>query len=286
MRTKKFHGTKFLGLLGIIVLALVFLGIDDSQAQVKVNKGKPPEKGKPPKLDEKWTVELPNISEAEMNGYNLYGMNNHIYESNDYVTVELTKTDLKKCCKSEGFSYGFYFRVAGNNDDEWVGVRNISALNITSWDQSLISCFFPYDCSLDIPPYCIECFLNRRHPGNYIHVLMRFGGFINFDPRNMDVGQSVEDDNFSFDIWNSDQGDPNEWHSLITDWTKNPSHGEFKLTKTGEEEWLLEVKEADFYAHEFYMNYINKGRRGIRIPVELEKLRSVNLKMTWKRQVL
>jgi len=46
---KKFRNLKLLGLVGVIVLALVFVGINVVQAQVKA-KGKPPGKGKPPKI--------------------------------------------------------------------------------------------------------------------------------------------------------------------------------------------------------------------------------------------
>lgn len=46
---KKFRNLKLLGLVGVILLALVFVGINVVQAQVKA-KGKPPGKGKPPKI--------------------------------------------------------------------------------------------------------------------------------------------------------------------------------------------------------------------------------------------
>jgi|GEM_PF-2980903 len=46
---KKFHNLKLFGLAGVIVLALVFIGINVVQAQVKT-KGKPPGKGKPTKI--------------------------------------------------------------------------------------------------------------------------------------------------------------------------------------------------------------------------------------------
>ncbi len=93
---QKFRKLKLFGLMGILVVALAFIGMNFVQAQVKTTRGKPP---KPPKEEVNWEVRIPETSIM------LYGISpDYTYVNNDNTTQnipdQITKDNADKIRKS------------------------------------------------------------------------------------------------------------------------------------------------------------------------------------------
>ena len=161
---KKSNYLKFVGLLTILVIALVFVGINFLQAQ---GKGK-----KPPRIEEKWSVMIPQ------NGYNLYGstLNGNTFTPNEFVITRISKPSKQCPC------YGFYLRVSRpDTEDPGPYAINFQGVEIGNfWKEDLgIPCVLPgLDGCLahpDCVPDCIAYFLNNNpHPSlDYSSTLVR-----------------------------------------------------------------------------------------------------------------
>jgi hypothetical protein len=262
---KKLSGSKF-ALFSVVLFACLAVALISY-----VQGGKPAPK-------EKWTVTLPSYSES-IGTSNIYG---GTYQTGEYVDAMHLASDL---------SHSFIFRVRKNPYNIFVGVQGIQTAPILNGlDTTLKYCFFPYGCDRNGSEPCIQCFLNQEHPGDYIHIQMSFG-IGNINPLEMEIGSAVYVGHFSMDIWNSSTGFPDEWHSLITDWT-NPAgtSGTMQFIRISPDTWQLQIVGAAFAAHESWLEAISSGRKGTKKAYNTNYVETLppgaSALMTWTRTIV
>lgn len=182
-------------ILGVVICALIFIGISSLEAQNKGKKpneppGKPDKEEKPPPEEEaNWAVRIPTKTEALNDDLMFYGMDaiDGYYENNDYITVSVKKNTMAGPWKKYfNFGYAFNFTLTNNKvgtgqtPDHFVGFEDLPLLTLVPDDTETPEddghpdadkpcCKFPgdacaeedcYDCS----PDCMAAFLNRTHP--------------------------------------------------------------------------------------------------------------------------
>ncbi len=279
---KKLNYLKFVGLLTILVIALVFVWINFLQAQ---GKGK-----KPPKIEEKWSVEIPQA------GYNLYGStpDGNPFTPNEFVITRISRPSKQCPC------YGFYLRVSRPDTQDpgpyTINFQNVVIDSILKEDQG-IPCVLPgLDGCFAVPcgvPDCIADFLNKiPHPSNgYSSTLVR----IQLDADAIDNIEYDEPTTLSncgyihISFYNGDPVIPEESTDIY-----HPVYGftnvdGLEITKiSGDNMWIIEVDQPLEFMEQYREEYIyyrgNKEKRGTKLmtPLEVETTR-VKFQMIWTR---
>lgn len=148
---RKIRKLSFLGILGIVICALIFIGISSMEAK---NNGKKPVK--PPEAT--WAVQLPLAAEGTM----LYGDGN-IYKNTDgEVIIKVEKGGSRVMVPGGGretvFHYYFCFKLV-NPTGRYAGFQGVELT--TEGETEEPYCIFPDIDGLT----CMESFLNQNyHP--------------------------------------------------------------------------------------------------------------------------
>ncbi len=148
---RKIRKLSLFGILGIVICALIFIGISSLEAQ---NKGKKP----PPEEEANWAVQLPV---AETEGTMLYG-DSAMYINNDNdirIKVEKGSSRLRK--GQTAFHYYFSFKLL-NPTGRYAGFQDVNLAYVRYPDVGP-SGIFPGD-SCEDPTTCMEDFLNQPQP--------------------------------------------------------------------------------------------------------------------------
>ena len=279
---KKFNYLKFVGLLTILVIALVFVGINFLQAQ---GKGK-----KPPKIEEKWSVMIPQ------NGYNLYGStpDGNTFTPNEFVITRISRPSKQCPC------YNFYLLVS-RPDTQGPGpyainFQGVGIDSILNEDQG-IPCVLPglNGClaNSDCIPDCIADFLNNiPHPSpDYSSTLVR----IQLDADaidNIDYDKPTTLSNCGYIHISMYNGDPvipersTEIYHQVYGFTNVDG---LKITKmSGDNNWIIEVDQPLEFKEQYREEYIyyrgKTEKRGARLMIPLEvETTPVKFQMIWTR---
>jgi len=278
---KKSNYLKFVGLLTILVIALVFVGINFLQAQ---GKGK-----KPPRIEDKWSVEIPQA------GYNLYGSSpdGNIFMPNEFVTTRISRPSKQCPC------YSFNLRVSRPDTPDpgpyTINFQGIEIGNFWKEDQG-IPCVLP---GLDgclansyCVPDCIAYFLNNNpHPSlDYSSTLVR----IQLDA---DAIDNIEYDNpttlsncgvIHISMYTEDP--------IIPEGSTEIYHQVYGFTgvdgliieKKSDGDWIIDVNQPLEFKEQYREEYIyyrgKKEKRGTKLmtPLEVETT-PVKFRMKWIR---
>ncbi|MFB0560321.1 MAG: hypothetical protein ACETWM_03640 [Candidatus Lokiarchaeia archaeon] len=233
---------KFFGLVGVIFVALVFIGFNFPQA-----------KGKPPREEVNWGVKIP-VDLKNM----LYGtIPNEDYLPHTYINND---NDIKVSVKrlgytSKGAGKGIYyqFNFVLYNADIPVGFQDVY-FDPSSWeypDPDLSRCVFPVPCNHFDPLYplsCMECFLNSKHPTSpYRDIYFAFT-FFDVDIELMEPEQTI-DSSREMDIIGISvyypyclPDDPNkEFYHNISSWYRQ-AEGISSITRIDANTWRITVQ--------------------------------------------
>lgn len=279
---KKSSYLKFVGLFTILVIALVFVGINFLQGQGKGNK--------PPKVEEKWSVEIPQ------NGYNLYGstLNGNTFTPNEFVITRISRPSKQCPC------YGFYLRVSRPDTEDpepdTINFQDVGIDHILHVDQGipcvlpgLDACLANSACVHD----CIADFLNNiPHPSHgYLSSFVR----IQLDA---DAIDSIEDNE---PITLSDCGyihiSLHNGDLVIPEGSTDIYHEVYGITnvvgltitkKSDGDVWIIEVNQPLEFREQYTGEYIyyrgKKEKRGTKWITPLEVVtKPVKFQMIWTR---
>lgn len=259
---QKFRKLKLFCLVSVLAVALVFIGLNLVEAQVKTTRGKP---DKPPKEEVNWEVRIPDT------GYNmLYGMKEedgmlHKYVSNEKDWVSLVKLGYRGK-EGRGFYYQINFWI---HPPIWAGFQNVN-FYVDKWKyDSGIPCRFPYDCSSYGVPYCLQCFLNNPHPHTEYTSFRIYFMICDFDIEGMEVGGDPVDlseyeGHYGFSMWYSSECSPEVLYHNVTSTVgvppKSPIDG-LSIQRNAEDKWRIFV-DRDMEVKEIYCEEeTGKGRK-------------------------
>ena len=160
-------------ILGVVICALIFIGISSLEAQNKGKKpdnppGKPDKEEKPGEDEAIWAVRIPISTSFPYSMF--YGRGDGYYENNDYIKVSVKKNTMAgPWRKYFNFGYAFDFTLTNENVEtgepsaNQVGFRNVCDLDdVTYPDVDKVHCVFPG--TIMPPPNCMADFLNGTHP--------------------------------------------------------------------------------------------------------------------------
>jgi hypothetical protein len=193
---KKIRKLSFLGILGIVICALIFIGIGylEAQNQGKGKPDKPPKPDKPGGGEVTWAVQIPD------GNMNLKGMNpEYVYINNDDdIIVSMEKKGWRTAGKGGGGIYYILLFKLVNPTNNWVKFNDVLLSYVREYPENGSSCVFPdpETCGLNTP-YCMQCFLNQQqHPYSsdsveYDHVYIKFWIW-DYDIENMNPGDEYQ----------------------------------------------------------------------------------------------
>lgn len=154
---RKIRKLSLFGILGIVICALIFIGISSLEAK---SKGKKP----PPEEEANWAVELPgklSVLESEIDTM-LYGDGTRYINNDNDVRIKVEKggsmvrVDRKRQIV---FHYYFSFKLL-RPTGRFAGFQGVELT--TKGDPEWPYCIFPGGCN-DYPT-CMERFLNQDQP--------------------------------------------------------------------------------------------------------------------------
>lgn len=257
---------RLFGLLIFLSLVLVFAGVNFLEGKRPAKKpGK-----KPPKWE--WKVGIPNESEAETLGCNLYG-NNEIYENNNFVDVDFWTSEDKDTGE---FHSTFSLKIENTEKgissfpgNYSIGFREVMFRGCKSYcflggTGPCLSWVFP---NYSFPPAGVDCcevdcsgtgsfgylvmkeFMETSaHPRDgYDHFSLRF--WVNKDIEAIGIGGSWGGEGYMWrmNVWNTDDtllsGDE-KYHNIICQYSI-PLEGVL-VERLGENEWKITVDQCGF----------------------------------------
>ncbi len=263
---RKLQNFKFFGSVGIVIVIVVFVGINLLEAK------------KPPQKAANWVVWLPSESEADFIGLNLYGMGTEIdghtyWNDNDSISV-LVQKDYSK---ERTLYYQIRLFIYQNTEGPWAGFRYVD-INGDCLTDDGTPCGVPEEYELLGPPGCIEDFLNEeQHPvAGYEHLMIMF--YIFEDIEGMQPGEEI----FLYDrswgrffVWNrfncdDPESDPPQFFfHTITGTFHNPTfdgYNGFFIKRNDENSWTISYRNLDVSINESYcekfLAYTGKGNKG------------------------
>jgi len=220
---RKIRKLSFFVILGIVICALIFMGISSLEAQ---GKGKKPDKppGKPDKPGEEeatWAVRIPTYNSV----YMFYGIgdgDDGYYENNDSsIKVSVEKTSPGAWRRYFNFVYAFDFTLTNENAGSGiqptyqVGFQNVFGLYDVEYpDADKLYCQFP---GTVVGDNCMAAFLNGTHPHagvageeDYQYFWCRVRVF-DYDIESMQVGPE-----YSYLFGSGpDAGEPGDYLSMV-----------------------------------------------------------------------
>lgn len=263
---RKLQNFKLFGFLSIVIVILVFVGINFLEAK------------KPPQKAANWGVWLPNEGDALISELNLYGMGTEIdgytyWNDDDSISV-FVKKDYSK---DRTLYYQIRLFIYQNTEGPWAGFREVD-INDDCVTGDGTPCGLPDRYPLLNPPVCIEQFLNEeQHPvAGYEHLMIQF--YIFEDIEAMGLGQEIllYDRSWGrFFVWNRfncddpDSDPPQTFFHTITGTFHNPTDGgenRFFIKRIDENSWTISYKNSDVSINESYcekfLAYTGKGNKG------------------------
>jgi len=262
----------------VLAISLLLIGLESGNAQV-TTKDKPPGVGKPPKVEEKWSVTIApdedykdyNLTAANSDGYN-------VYEDNDLVNVRFSPPS--NSCACYGFSLWIQSPASPSIEREWAIAFKDVGISESSAGES-------------VPPGCIADFLNNNHHpmAGYLSASIWIQLNSEFVDSNVHEGMGRVQiaPGFGFIHVSFHKGYPSiipgpEYHEVygFTDCTG------LYLTKEPNDKWIIEVNQSlDFIEQydeeEIYFRGKKEKTRTITItPLEI-KTTPVSFKMTWEK---
>jgi len=164
-------------ILGVVICALIFIGISSLEAQNKNSKGKPDKP--PPEEEANWAVELPAEGTG---GIMLHGDGIMYINNDDDVRIKVEKGGSRVRVPGGGretvFYYYFSFKLL-NPTGRYAGFQGVELTTEGVPEEPY--CIFPGgidtegNCIDKSAPDCMECFLNQNHPvDNYEYFNLKF----------------------------------------------------------------------------------------------------------------
>jgi len=298
------------GILGVVICALIFIGISSLQAN---SIGKKPDKppGKPGKEEATWAVQLPVATEDTM----LYGDGN-MYENTDgEVIIKVEKGGSRVRVSGGGretvFHYYFCFKLV-NPTIRFAGFQDVDFYDHEDYPDEGPSCIFPGGYG-DNPTTCMENFLNQHHPvDNYEYFYLKFQVCQHSFTEHLDsIIDGIEDENWDYNDpvkfisdydWikirvqnQEDFSDPyNEDHNVECDERnsddKDPNNMNIWIEKldesiypysngitTSDGVWRIHVIGEDLWVQEQYtQRTVGKGKKGGTKTVDVVPLEAVD----------
>ena len=271
----------------VLAISLLLICLESGNAQVTT-------KGKPPKVEEKWSVTIAD-------GYNLRASNENgggTYTDNDFVSVRFSPPSKQCAC------YGFHLRINSPADGE-AGDYAIDFEGVEIATSTLgegIPCVLPGlddpDClgNEDCADWCIANFLNNNpHPSpGYLRAsiwIQLYAEFVDNLPFNQAFKMPEDSGFINFSFYNGDPVIPalpsepiyHEVYGFTTDlkglWLTKDSNGD---------KWIIEVNQPldlkEQYREEYTYYRGKKAKTGTKLlsPLEIETT-PVSFKMTWEK---
>ena len=281
----KFRNLKFISLVCILAVFLVFIGFHFLQAQGKSKKDKP-------EADVYWTVEIPeNVIFPRVESNMLVGMTDsspHVYESNENDWISLVKLGYR----GEG-GKGFYYQI-----NFWLhpptqaGFKSVLSSN---WEFSGdgTPCVFPNGCDYNNPS-CLECFLNNLHPLPEYSSFRIYFMIFDFDIEKMEEGELVDlgdkniEGHYGFSIWHSGECPP-DYHNVagaVGIPPKSPIDGLF-IRRSDTDTWQI-IVDRDIDVEEIYCEEeTGKGRKQRRVYRRpITGTAGFNFQMDWIKHIV
>jgi hypothetical protein len=241
---KKLFGVRFLCLVTILTVTLVFAGINLLEAH------------RTPKDTTQWNARIPAES------INLKGMDggDYIYEdSTNPVTVSVNRSKRRGEIK-----YFIKFFIYLNDDSVWARFQDIFFDEWTETGDGKV-CGFPSPHNSLGAPLCVESFMQDQQPlPGYEHLLVGFDIYTDIEDEALfPIGERISymgPGDIRFYIWNSFEcdnpdrmGEP--WYHSVSGRVLAldcvPPAG-FYITRKNENTWWIEVSQQDFRIPEFY----------------------------------
>ena len=142
-------------ILGVVICALIFIGISSLEAQNKSSKGKPVKP--PPEEEATWAVQLPGVGTA---GTMLYGDGDTYINNDNDVRIKVEKGGSRVRVPGGGretvFYYYFSFKLL-NPTDRYAGFQGVVFDDDVNYPDEGPFCIFP-------DGMCMESFLNQDQP--------------------------------------------------------------------------------------------------------------------------
>jgi hypothetical protein len=263
---RKIRKLSLFGILGIVICALIFIGISSLQAN---SIGKKPVK--PPEVT--WSVQLPTVGSTM-----LYGDGTTYINNDDDVRIKVEKGGSRVRVPGGGretvFYYYFSFKLL-RPTGRFAGFQNVEL--ITEGDPEEPYCIFP-----DV--MCMESFLNQNQPHpayEYFNLKFQVGqhsfteslGYtpegIEDMPLNIPVKFTGYSDWIKIRVQNQEDFlDPStEYHNVECD-ERNYDDGdlynmEISITRLATDKWRISVEGANLLLQEQYTQRIEgKGKKG------------------------
>jgi hypothetical protein len=278
----------------VLAISLLLIGLESGNAQV-TTKDRPPGVGKPPKVEEKWSVTI--AEHYNLRASNLGGSN--IYTDNDFVSVRFSPPSKQCAC------YGFHLRINSpanqTQGDYAIAFDNVATLEYSYNPKEGTPCVLPGldpGClgNKDCADWCITNFLNNNpHPS---HGYLRASIWIQLGAEIVDnlpfgiPAQVLGDSDFIyFSFYNGDPAIPeqssetiyHEVYGFTTDLT-----GLWLTKESTGDKWIIEVNQSldlkEQYREEYIYHKGKKEKTGTRLltPLEIETS-LVSFKMTWAK---
>jgi hypothetical protein len=144
--------------MGVVICALILIGISSLEAQNKSSKGKPVKP--PPEEEATWAVELPVATEDTM----LYGNGTRYINNDNDVRIKVEKGSTRFRKGQTAFHYYFSFKLVNpTTNDRYAGFQGVNLTYVRNPDEGLPG-IFPGDCKKIVPTTCMQNFLNQVQP--------------------------------------------------------------------------------------------------------------------------
>ena len=262
---RKLQNFKLFGSVGIVIVILVFAGINLLEAR------------KPPKETANWGILLPSeVEAAGIKDLNLYRMGidgNPYWNDDDSISVYVQKDRSKHGV----LYYQIRLFIYQNTEGIWAGFREVDINDEGCVTDDGTPCGLPYPYN-STPPYCIEDFLNiEEHPvAGYEHLMIQFYIFEDIEAMepNPDLWVPLYDRSWGrFFVWNRfncddpDLEPPQFYHTIIGTF-HNPTFGGgigFFIKRNDENSWTISYRNSDVTITESYcekeLGYTGKGNK-------------------------
>jgi len=193
---RKIRKLSLFGILGVVICALIFIGISSLQAN---SMGKKPVKP-PPEEEAIWAVELPEAGEGEM----LYGDGDTYINDDNLVRIKVEKGGSRLRKGQTAFYYYFSFKLL-NPTERYAGFQNVVFDDHVTYPDEGPPCIFPGECG-STTPTCLECFLNMNQPytnngDNYEYFNLKFQvGQHSFTKGLGYIIEGIEDETWEYNV--------------------------------------------------------------------------------------
>ncbi len=314
---KNLRNSKVLGLVTLLILALVFVGINFLDAQVEIT-GKGQKKPKPPEEEATWTVAIPGIG----SGNNLFGLSNNesngyfIYEDKgegDGIGIVVEKMGRRGRVESQ-FRLGVFNNIDESGQcDPWldgpkkIGFQDIIILGTEFADTAkeeypgfFPPAYPPYHCDdpsygMDDAPYCMADFLNGYlhpycdgpHPESsyyYVEISIKVDcDFENITQATDTTGIVWVEVVNTYDLQTGCEYPHNISGDCIIEDIEDPD-ASISIEKTGVNTWTITVDGTFTFAEIYKGMFTGKGKRWeYKIPYWAQI--PLRFETTWTREV-